>query len=71
MKIFLTGATGMIGSALCLALRRQGHELCAWVRSLDAARGDQTYMVDRVHYTVPFGPIGRIAHRLFVARSQT
>ncbi len=30
------------------------------------ARGSQTHMLDRVHYKVPFGPIGRVANRLFV-----
>ncbi|MEE8137623.1 MAG: NAD-dependent epimerase/dehydratase family protein [Thermoanaerobaculia bacterium] len=33
MRIFLTGATGYIGSALCRRLARQGHELRALVRS--------------------------------------
>lgn len=31
------------------------------------ADGEQTRMVDRVHYKVPFGPIGRVANWLFVA----
>ena len=31
------------------------------------ARGERTYMLDRVHYSVPLGPLGRVAHRLFVA----
>ena len=33
MRIFLTGATGFIGRALVLRLRRDGHEIVAWVRS--------------------------------------
>jgi dihydroflavonol-4-reductase len=32
MRIFLTGATGYIGRALCLRLRTEGHELRALVR---------------------------------------
>ena len=38
MKILLTGATGMIGRALVLRLRREGHTLVAWVRDADRAR---------------------------------
>lgn len=33
MRIFLTGATGYIGRALCLRLRAEGHELRALVRA--------------------------------------
>jgi uncharacterized protein (TIGR01777 family) len=32
MKIFITGATGFIGRALVLRLRRDGHSIVAWVR---------------------------------------
>ncbi len=48
MKVFLTGATGFLGRALTLALRRQGHEVRAWVRSPERARqalGDQAELV--------------------------
>ncbi len=38
MKIVLTGATGFIGRALCLRLRRDGHTLSALVRSKGRAR---------------------------------
>lgn len=31
--------------------------------------GASTLMRDRVEYAVPFGPIGQVAHRLFVART--
>lgn len=44
MKVFLNGATGFLGRALTLALRREGHEVRAGVRSLERARallGDQ------------------------------
>ncbi|RYF07153.1 MAG: NAD-dependent epimerase/dehydratase family protein [Deltaproteobacteria bacterium] len=37
MRVFLTGATGFIGRALILRLRRSGHTPVAWVRS--AAKG--------------------------------
>jgi uncharacterized protein (TIGR01777 family) len=39
MKILLTGATGFLGRALVLRLAREGHEVVAWVRDLDRARG--------------------------------
>lgn len=38
MRVFITGATGFIGRALILRLRRDGHELEAWVRSEERAR---------------------------------
>jgi uncharacterized protein len=48
MKVFLTGATGFLGRALTLALRREGHTVVAWVRSVERARvllGDQAELV--------------------------
>jgi len=48
MRIFLTGATGFLGRALLLALRREGHSVVAWVRSLPRARariGDQAELL--------------------------
>ncbi len=36
--MLLTGATGFIGRALVLRLRRDGHEVSAWVRSPERAR---------------------------------
>jgi uncharacterized protein len=38
MKVFLTGATGLVGRALVLRLQRDGHTLRAWVRSTERAR---------------------------------
>src|SRR5262245_13604441 len=38
MRVFLTGATGFLGRALTLALRRDGHAVRAWVRSPERAR---------------------------------
>ena len=34
MKVLITGATGLVGRALCLRLLRDGHEVAARVRSL-------------------------------------
>jgi len=39
MRIFLTGATGYIGSAVLDALVRGGHEVTALVRNNERARG--------------------------------
>lgn len=38
MKVFVTGATGLVGRALALRLAGMGHEVLAWVRSPQAAR---------------------------------
>ena len=38
MNILITGATGLIGRALVLRLRAEGHDLTAWVRSTERAR---------------------------------
>ncbi|HEX6885534.1 MAG TPA: TIGR01777 family oxidoreductase [Planctomycetota bacterium] len=48
MRIFVTGATGFLGRALVLSARREGHEVVAWVRSLERGRallGDQAELV--------------------------
>jgi dihydroflavonol-4-reductase len=37
MKIFITGATGFIGSHLVCRLLKEGHELCCLVRDPDRA----------------------------------
>jgi uncharacterized protein (TIGR01777 family) len=39
MRIFITGATGFIGSALSARLRAAGHQITAWVRNESKARG--------------------------------
>jgi uncharacterized protein len=48
MKILITGATGFIGRALVLRLRRDGHRIRVWVRDVEGARmrlGDEvTYL---------------------------
>ena len=38
MRLFLTGATGYIGTALCLRLRAEGHEVRALVRATSARK---------------------------------
>ncbi len=30
--------------------------------------GEETVMIDRIEFTAPFGPIGRIVEKLFLAR---
>lgn len=39
MKIALFGGTGLVGRALALRLRRDGHQVCAWARDTRRARG--------------------------------
>ena len=49
VKVFVTGATGFIGRALVLRLRRDGHHVLAWVRSMRRARtllGHEADLVD-------------------------
>ncbi len=38
MNVFITGATGLVGRALALRLRRDGHSVTAWSRSIEKAR---------------------------------
>lgn len=38
MRVLVSGATGLVGRALCLRLRRDGHRVVAWVRDPAAAR---------------------------------
>ena len=48
MKVFVTGATGFIGRALVLALRRRGHTVVGWVRCEKRARallGDEVELL--------------------------
>ena len=49
MHVLVTGATGFIGRALVLRLRRDGHEVSAWVRSPERARallGEEISLID-------------------------
>ena len=39
MRIFITGATGFIGWELTARLRGTGHQVTAWVRNENKARG--------------------------------
>lgn len=48
MKIFVTGATGFIGSALVARLLRDGHEVSAWVRNAAKTVGVLESQVQRV-----------------------
>ncbi|HPA47579.1 MAG TPA: NAD-dependent epimerase/dehydratase family protein, partial [bacterium] len=36
MRILISGSSGLIGSALCVALAEQGHEIIRLVRSKEA-----------------------------------
>ena len=38
MRIFMTGATGFVGRATVLRLRREGHDIVAWVRTPQKAK---------------------------------
>ena len=39
MEVLVTGATGFVGSHLCLALVEAGHEVRAMTRRPDSTRG--------------------------------
>lgn len=61
MRVFLTGATGYIGSAILDALLRGGHQVTALVRDPEkaervAARGVQTVLGELAN------PAGYVAH---------
>lgn len=47
MKILVTGATGLVGSALLPRLRRQGHEVLSLTRRSDAGPGTVTWDPER------------------------
>ena len=38
MKVLVTGATGFIGRAAVTLLQGRGHEIVAWVRSVEKTR---------------------------------
>lgn len=49
MRVFITGATGFVGRALVLRLRRDGHTPVAWVRSMQRGHtllGREAELVD-------------------------
>lgn len=41
---------------------------CHYVRRIDAIEVDVTLVTDLIEYEVPFGPLGRLAHGLFLRR---
>ncbi|MEX2111611.1 MAG: TIGR01777 family oxidoreductase [Pirellulales bacterium] len=43
MKIYVSGASGLIGSGLCVALGATGHTVCRLVRKREAAVGGNVY----------------------------
>ena len=49
MRIFITGATGFIGSALVRRLLGEGHEVVAWVRNLERAAEQLSDALTFVH----------------------
>jgi uncharacterized protein (TIGR01777 family) len=51
MKIVLTGATGLIGHALCRELLKQGHEVVGIVRNIEKARSALPYPVEFVAWS--------------------
>jgi ligand-binding SRPBCC domain-containing protein len=61
---------GPAGNAARFVDEQQSGPFAAWRHEHDfaAVNASTTRLVDRVTYTVPFGPLGRLADRLFVAR---
>lgn len=53
MRVFVSGATGFVGRALILRLRRDGHTICAWVRDEAKARSLLGAEVDLVSTRAP------------------
>ena len=73
MKVFVTGATGFIGSAIADELRRRGHDIVGLARSEGAAnalrkaglgvhRGD---IADAESVTSALGPVDAVVHTAF------
>jgi uncharacterized protein (TIGR01777 family) len=49
-------------------VQMRGPYRCWWHQHRFIQRGQQTVMEDRVLYALPFGPLGRLAHRFKVSR---
>src|SRR5262249_29439256 len=54
MRVFITGATGFLGSALTARLVADGHRVVAWVRSIERARARLGADVDLVQVSAGF-----------------
>lgn len=52
MRVFITGATGFVGTYLCARLRGLGHEVVAWVRDVERARMRLGESVDYVESSI-------------------
>jgi len=63
MRVFLTGATGFLGSALTARLRAEGHAVTAWVRSFDRARKRLGADVDLVAVSASFDALAAAVSR--------
>jgi nucleoside-diphosphate-sugar epimerase len=70
MKVFVTGATGYIGSAVCEALSKAGHEVTGLARSVEAAekllqRGIKAHrgsLQDKASLHAASGAAGAVIH---------
>jgi uncharacterized protein len=60
MKILVTGATGLVGSALISALRREGHTVCRLIRPETKIRGTDSGGFD-VNWNPQTGELGGAA----------
>lgn len=55
MKILITGATGLIGSKLCLALHEQGHQLVIVTRNARKARHKFSFAAEFIEWNMQQG----------------
>lgn len=69
-RTLVTGATGLIGSALTAALQREGWGVSAWVRSLEAARRKLGAELERCDAVVNLAGETLLARRWSPARRE-